>query len=142
MAKESPREWKQYGNEFLSNHNKAMIFSKISTTSPLIIFPLLSLYIHDWWLLFGILFSYLGGLLSEIRRSWILIVIIYIIFYALKFGFMENRYVNIFFLCYLYGHITFSLGTYFIKRFDKTKSDIDNQVQQMLDDSRERKSKL
>jgi hypothetical protein len=142
MAKEKPREWKQYGNEFLSNLNKAMIFSKISTTSPIIIFPLLSLYFHNWWFLFGILFSYLGGLLSEIKRIWILIVIIYIIFYALKFSFMENMYVNIFFLCYLYGHIIFSLGTYFIKSFDKTKSKTENQVHQMLDDSSERKSKI
>jgi hypothetical protein len=57
-------EGKQYGNEFLSNHRNVIIFSRISTISPLIIFPLLSFYFHDWWFLLGILFSYIGGFFS------------------------------------------------------------------------------
>jgi len=130
---------KQYGNEFLSSHKNVIIFSRIATTSPFIIFPLLSFYFHDWWLLLGILFSYIGGTLS-LKQIWIIIVIVLTIIYSFKFGFIWNSYVNIFFLFYLYGHITFTLSRYFSIKFEKTKSNIknqlDNQVNQMLDDNK------
>jgi hypothetical protein len=121
-------EGKQYGNEFLSNHRNAVMFSRISTISPLIIFPSLSFYFHDWWLLLGILFSHIGGFLS-IKQLWIIIVLILTISYSLIFGFVSNSYVNIFFLCYTYGHITFSLGRYFENKLEETKSKIKNQVE-------------
>jgi len=131
MADEYFSKRKQYGNEFLSNHIKAKIFSKISTTSPVIIFPLLSFYFHDWWILLGILFAYAGGLLS-IKRIWILIAVSLTIIYSLIFGFALNSYENIYFICYLYGHITFSIGAYFINKYEKTKSDMDSQIEKQV----------
>jgi|ERR1035437_1610058 hypothetical protein len=139
MVKDNLQDEKQYGDEFLSNHRRAKFFSKISTISPIIIFPLLSLYFQDWWLLFGILFSYMGGLLS-IKSIWLIIIIVLTIVYSLISGFVLNSYINILFLCYLYGHITFSLGNYFLNKFENTKSDIENQGYKMLDNLRKGKS--
>ena len=121
-------EGKQYGNEFLSNHFKSVIFTRISTTSPIIIFPILSLCFHDWYLLFGILFSYFGGFLS-IQKIWIIIVLVLTVLYSLIFGFVLKSYVNIFFLCYLYGHITFSLGRYFMDKVKETKSKMEKEME-------------
>src|ERR1035437_2489873 len=135
MAEDNLQDLKQYGDEFVSNYRRAKIFSKISITSPIIIFPLVSLYFQDWWLLLGILFSYIGGELSS-KTIWLIIVIVLTIVYSLISGFVLNSYINIFFLCYLYGHIAFSLGNYFLNKFENTKSDIENQGYKMLDNLR------
>ena len=124
-------EGKQYGNEFLSNRRNAIISSRISTMSPLIIFPLMSYYFHDWWLLLGIVFSMVGGFFS-IKPIWIIIALVLTISYSLKFGFVWNSYANIFFLCYTYGHITFSIGRYFDNKFEETKSKMGNQIKNQV----------
>ena len=123
-------EGKQYGNEFLSNHKKIMIFTKISTWSPLIIFPLLAFYYGDWWLLLGIFFSSIGAFFSANPLN-IIIILVLTISYSLIFGFLLNSYPNIFFLSYAYGHFTYSFVRYFEKKLGETKSKIKNQADQM-----------
>lgn len=129
-------EGKQYGNEFMSNYYMSTIFTRISTTSPFIIFPLLSLYFHNWYLLFGILFCLIGGFLS-INKVWVIIVFVLTILYWVIVGFIWKSYVNVFFLCYLYGHITFYLGKFFIDKFEGTKTKIKEQGDIQFDKLRE-----
>lgn len=133
MTKEdlNPAEGKQYGNEFLFNHRMAIIFSRIATISPFILFPFLSFYFQNWWLLFGILIANIGGMLS-INRIWIILSIIILITYTLIYGFIWNNYVNVYFSHYLFGHITFYFSNYYQKKLEKTKSDIDYQVGKQL----------
>jgi hypothetical protein len=142
MTKENfnlPPEGKQYGNEFLSNHKNILISNRISTLSPFIIFPVISFCFHDWWLLLGILFSNIGGMLS-IANIWIVIALIITIAYSLIFGFVWNSYANIFFLCYTYGHITFSISRYFINKLEETKSKITKQVDRQMEELRSKGS--
>ncbi len=146
MTKEnlnSPED-KQYGGyeqEFMFNNYLSMIFNKLSGISPYIIFPILSLYFHNWWLLLGILFSIIGRVLS-VKLIWILIALVLTITYSLIFGFVLDSYVNIFFLCYSYGHITSSLDRYFEQKLGITKIKMGKQANQMFDDYRKRKSGL
>jgi|ERR1035438_4621418 hypothetical protein len=129
MTKEniSQPEEHQFGNEFLLAHRNVIISTRISTLSPLIIYPLLSLYFHDWLLLLGIVFSHLGGLLS-IKKIWIIVAMVITISNSLIYGFIFDSYVNIFFLCYTYGHITFSIGRFYLKKFEDTKVKIQKQI--------------
>lgn len=121
-------ETKQYGNEFLNNHSRAVFYSRISTTSPLILIPLLSFFLHDWWILLGIIFCYIGQLLS-MSRVWLFVFFILIIVYSITYGFHLKNYINIYFLCFLYGDIAFSLSNLFIKRLDETKLKIEKEVE-------------
>jgi hypothetical protein len=132
MDEEKLYTGKQYGNEFLSNHRKVIISSRISTTSPFIIFPILALIFHNWWLLLGIPFSHLGGLLS-IRVIWLIIAFTFTFIYLIINRFMLNSYVSIFFLCYAYGHLTFTLGRYFEKKFERTKLNMKNDIYSHVD---------
>jgi len=125
-------EAKDYGNKFKSYHRKNVVFKRIATTSPLIIFPLLALYFHNWWLLLGIVFANLGGLLSLIPIFLILAFVITIIC-SIKYGFVLNSYFNIMFLFYLYGHITFTLGRHFELQIEKTKSLMDEEINKLVD---------
>lgn len=127
MEEENLPTGKQYGNEFLSNHRNLVIASRISTTSPVIIFPILALIFHNWWLLLGIPFSYLGGLLS-IQVIWLIIASVFTVVYLIINSFILNSYVNIFFLCYAYGHLTFYFGRYYEKKLEKTKTTIKNNL--------------
>lgn len=125
-------EAKDYGNKFKSYHRKSVVFKRIAITSPFIIFPLLALYFHNWWLFLGIVFANLGGLLSLIPIFLILAFVITII-YSIKYGFVLNSYFNIMFLSYLYGHITFTLGRHFEVRMEKTKSLMDEEINKLVD---------
>ena len=124
-------ETKQYRNEFLNSHKNAVFYSRISTTSPLILITLLSFLLHDWWILLGIIFCYVGQLLS-MSRVWLFVFLILTIVYAVTYGFHLKNYINIYFLCFLYGDITFSLSNLFIKRLDETKLKIEKEVEKGL----------
>jgi hypothetical protein len=124
-------ETKQYGNEFLNNQTRAVFYSRISTTSPLILIPILSYFLHDWWILLGIIFCYIGQLLS-MNRVWIFVFLILTIVYSITYGFHLTNNINIYFLSFLYGDIIFSLSNLFIKRFDESKLKIEKEVEKGL----------
>lgn len=111
---------KQNAREFYLNHTYATLFNQIARISPIIIFPLLSLYLNNWWLLFGILITYIGGMLFN-KPIFAIIILVIAILYSLKYGFALRNQTIIFFFSYLYGHITVSISKYFLKRVEKTK---------------------
>ncbi len=125
-------EAKDYGNKFKSYHRNHFVFNRIATISPFIIFPLFALYFHNWWLLLGIVFANLGGILSFFPIFLILAFIIIIIF-SIKYGFELNSYLNIMFLFYLYGHITFTLDRHFKAQMEQTKSLMNEEINKLVD---------
>jgi hypothetical protein len=133
-----PPEGKQFGNEFLKNHSKQILFSKISTISPMIIFPLLSFYFQNWWLLLGILFWNLGGFLS-MNNIPLAIALILTISYNAIFGFALTSYVNIFFCCFVLGFIAFTVSSYQMLKFEKTKLKIKEEIDSQFEEYRKSK---
>jgi hypothetical protein len=120
-------EGKQNAKDFLANYAYANLFNRIALISPIIILPALSIYLHDGWILFGILFTYLGGLLFN-KPIFTIIVLIITIFCSLKYGFSLKNHAIVFLLSYLYGYITVSISKYFSNKVEKTKMKMENAV--------------
>lgn len=118
---------KQNARDFYLNRTYSSLFNQIARISPIIIFPLLSLYLNNWWLLLGILITYIGGILFN-KPIFAIIILAITIFYSLKYGFAIRNQTIIFFLSYLYGHITVSISKYFLNRWNKTKMQMTDSV--------------
>lgn len=118
---------KQNAKAFYSNHIYATLLNKISLISPLIIFPLLAMYLHSWWILLGILFTYIGGMFFN-KPTFAIIILVVTIFYSFKYGFTLHNLCLIFFLSYLYGYITVTISRYFLNRVEKNKMKMQDAV--------------
>jgi hypothetical protein len=70
---------------------------------PIIIFVLASFLYHNFWLLLGIPFCYLGGLI-RIWQPALFFIGIGCIFYWTVNGFVLFSYLTLFLLCMLYGY--------------------------------------
>ena len=84
-----------------------MLFVLLYSFVPLIVIPIIAYHFNNWYLLFGILFCYLGVAIASYKR--------YLFFFALLFclgvwtnnGFSVYSYTTIFFLCFLEGYVSY-----------------------------------
>jgi len=76
---------------------------------PLIFVPIVAYMYSNWYLLFGILFSYLSTMLEGGKIiKWIYAYcLIFFSWYWYDFGFHLNEYANLFVLCVLWGSLTY-----------------------------------
>ena len=118
---------KRNAKTFYLNHVFETLFNNIARISPIIIFPLLCMLLNNWWLLFGIPITYVGGLLFK-RPIFAIFILIIAILYCWKYGFTFQNPTIIFLLSYLYGHITVSISKYFSNCLEKNKLKIEKSV--------------
>lgn len=61
----------------------------------------------NWWILFGILFVFIGGLLSNIKMKYPVLILVLVAYftYVNKESFDARRLIDFFFLCFMYGFI-------------------------------------
>ncbi|MDP4282847.1 MAG: hypothetical protein Q8891_00355 [Bacteroidota bacterium] len=73
---------------------------------PLILIPITAYEYHNWYLLFGILFSYWGTYIAFSRKRGVLIIpIILLCWFWFKYGFHLDDYGILFCLSFIAGHI-------------------------------------
>jgi tetratricopeptide (TPR) repeat protein len=73
---------------------------------PLILIPIIAYKDHNWYLLFGILFSYWGTYIAFSKKNGILIIpIILLCWFWFNHGFHLNDYGIFFCLSFIFGHI-------------------------------------
>ena len=82
----------------------------IYSISPLIVIPYLAYKEQNWYILFGILFCYLGVALAAYKSSLLTLVILFCIGFWIKDGFNIHQYVTLFFFCVLGGFVFFKMA--------------------------------
>jgi len=64
-------------------------------------------FFGNWWILFGILFVFIGGVLSNTKMKYpvlILVLVAYVTYVSTK-NFDAHRLIDFFFLCFMFGFI-------------------------------------
>ena len=77
---------------------------------PLIIFPYFAYHFDNWYLLFGILFSWLGSFSVFNFKSYMGIFLILAIITWIRVGFNFHQYVTFFFFSSLFGYIVTTMA--------------------------------
>lgn len=102
---------------------------------PLILVPLIAYKYENWYLLFGILFSYLSTFLTtiNIKNTWG-VVLLFFIWYWFKNGFHLDDYLTFFYVCYFWGGIFYQFAVGLEEEYAKIEvvknSDIFNRLSQ------------
>ena len=91
---------------------KAMknFFVFLYSISPLVVIPYLAYKEQNWYILFGILFCYLGVAIAAYKSSLLTLVILFCIGFWIKDGFNVHQYVTLFFFCLLGGFVFFKMA--------------------------------
>lgn len=91
---------------------KAMknFFVFLYSISPLIVIPCLAYKEQNWYILFGILFCYLGVAIAAYKSSLLTLAILFCIGFWIKDGFNIHQYVTLFFFCMLGGFVFFKMA--------------------------------
>ena len=100
---------------------KAMkiFFVFLYTTAPLIVLPYLAYKEDNWYILFGIAFSYLGVALAAYKPSIFYIFTLVCIGGWVRGGFNIHQYFTLFFFCMLGGFIFFKIADEYDNLGDK-----------------------
>lgn len=76
---------------------------------PIIVIPIISLWVGNWWLLFGILISYLASGMASFKKLGLLFAYtIFCIVVWVRIGFNIHQYITFFFFCAWWGYMMFS----------------------------------
>ena len=61
----------------------------------------------NWWILFGILFVFIGGVLSNTKMKYPVLILVLVAYFSYlnKENFDDRRLIDFFFLCFMYGFI-------------------------------------
>ena len=87
---------------------------------PLILIPFIAYKFDNWYLLFGILFSYFSTFLATKKKQWQWAApILFMVWYWYKNGFHINDYVNFFWLCLLWGGFFYSCAVGYEDQYAK-----------------------
>jgi hypothetical protein len=83
-----------------------VIFAFCHMFVPLIAIPYLAYYLGSWFLLFGILFSFVGSICAARELPIIYLFTCLCIGFWLRYGFDIHQYITFYFFCSLWGHLT------------------------------------
>lgn len=86
------------------------LFAFLYMFAPLLIVSYFAYYNKNWFLLFGILFCYLGSFLAASKSKIIYLVTLFCIGFWFKTGFDFYQYVTFFFFCLLWGYIIYRIA--------------------------------
>lgn len=88
--------------------------------APVILVPLVSYKYDNWYLLFGIAFSYFSTYLAIRKKQWQWAApTLFMCWYWYKTGFHFDDYINFFWLCLLWGGWMYSLAVGYEEEFAK-----------------------
>ena len=107
---------------FLKGFGKVLFYACLMgyMIAPIIIVPLISYKYDNWYLLFGILFSYFSTFLAMRKQQWQWAApLLFMFWYWYKNGFHIDDYENFFWLCLLWGGWTYSLAIGYEDEFAK-----------------------
>ena len=89
--------------------------------APIILVPTIAYKFDDWYLLFGILFSYFSTYLAIRKKSWQWAApLLFMLWYWYSNGFHLNDYINFYWLCLFWGGFTYSLAIGYEDEFAKS----------------------
>jgi hypothetical protein len=92
-------------------------FAVFTMTTPLIAIPYLSYEFNNWWLLIGILISFIGAMLAESKPIIFYLASIFCIGFWFKAGFNIHQYVTFYFFCLLFGFMFYRITMEYKKLF-------------------------
>lgn len=98
---------------YLKGFGKGLFYSCLFgyMIGPMILVPLIAYKYGNWYLLFGIAFSYFSTFLALRKHQWQWAApLLLMFFYWYKNGFHLDDYVNFFWLCLLWGGLMYSLA--------------------------------
>jgi len=99
-----------------------LFFAFLYGWAPLLLVPFLAYHFDNWWLLFGILFSYAGG--SGSLAIWFTV---FIIGFWIKSGFDIHQYITFYYFCSLWGCLMFHWSQAYDAERRKGTSDSDEE---------------
>lgn len=113
-----------FSNEriFLKGFGKGLFYTCLFgyMIAPIILVPLIAYKYDDWYLLFGIAFSYFSTFLALRKQQWQWAApLLFMFWYWYKNGFHIDDYVNFFWLCLLWGGWMYSLAVGYEEEFAK-----------------------
>ncbi len=83
---------------------------------------------QNWFLLFGILFSYLGSVVAAYKSKIIYLAILFCVGFLIISGFDFYQYVTFFFFCLLSGYIIFLIAEEFDQQSKRGTLDNDKEL--------------
>ena len=89
----------------------ATIISLLLQIGTLIIVTIIAFIFHNWWLLFGIFFSYGGATIYNTKVRYLILILIttaYLVYWNNK-GFDVHQLVSFYFVCFIFGFIMMML---------------------------------
>jgi predicted membrane protein len=75
----------------------------IMSYAPFVVVPIIAYQFHNWWFLFGIIFSLLGTAIGSKKIKFIILALASIVFFALQNYDLMNMTFNFYFLCFFFG---------------------------------------
>ncbi len=107
---------------FLKGFGKGLFYTCLLgyMIAPIIFVPLIAYKYDNWYLLFGIAFSYFSTFLALRKQQWQWAApLLFMFWYWYKNGFHIDDYVNFFWLCLLWGGWMYSLAVGYEEEFAK-----------------------
>jgi hypothetical protein len=86
-----------------------MFFVMLYSFVPLIVIPIISYHFGNWYLLFGVLFCYIGVAIASYNRKIFYFVLLFCLGVWTARGFHLFNYLTTFFLCFLWGYVCYSV---------------------------------
>ena len=113
-----------FSNEriFLKGFGKGLFYTCLFgyMIAPVILVPLIAYKYEDWYLLFGIAFSYASTYLALRKKQWQWAApLLFMCWYWYKNGFHLDDYINFFWLCLAWGGWMYSLAVGYEEEFAK-----------------------
>jgi hypothetical protein len=93
------------------------LFAFLYMFAPLIVVPFIAYKFDNWYILFGILFSYLGATLAANKPKWFYPLPLFCIGFWVAKGFNIHQYVTLFFFFALGGFIFYQIAD----EYDKSR---------------------
>lgn len=113
------------------------IFALLYMVAPIIFVPCLAYYLGNWFLLFGILFSYAGSIAAAFKSKLIIVLPIFCIGFWIHSGFDIHQYVTFYFFCSLWGTMTFKIAEGYDQESKRGTLDNDQEMLKHLSENKE-----
>ena len=79
--------------------------------APFLVVPIIAYKFHNWWFLFGIIFSLFGTAMGSNKNKFIILALVSIAFIALHNYDLISMSFNFYFLCFFFGILCMLLYT-------------------------------
>ena len=123
------------------------LFFLLYAVVPIIAIPIFAYRVGNWWLLFGVLFSYYGTVSAPTKSSLVIPATLGMIVFWIFQGFSIYQYVTFFYFCALWGFLMYRFaeaydqerkrGTLdndedFMRHYQESKAPIDEKLAEWI----------